>query len=173
MRRIILSAMAVGMASIAAPSIAAEPGAYAKVEAGRASISSDYADDSNDIALGAALGYQYTPNLGFEVYTRSLSLNPFRGAFAKAGYYPERHYGIAVLGTAHLDDHFRLYGRAGIGRTTMEPNRSSMDSHDETDPVVGVGLGYAFNRHWSINLEATYLTKTEVNLVTVGVRWQF
>jgi opacity protein-like surface antigen len=171
--RLFISAAALSLAAAAFPAMAAEPGVYAKIDAGRASISSQYADDSNDVALGAGLGYQYTPNFGFEVYTRSLSLNPFRGAVAPAGYYPERHYGIAVLGTAHLDDHFRLFGRAGIGRTSMEANRSNMSSRDETDPVVGVGIGYAFNRSWSINLEASYLTKTEVKLVTLGARWQF
>lgn len=171
--RILLSAMAISLAAAATPASAFEPGAYASIDGGRASISSQYADDSNDISLGASLGYQYTPNLGFEFYTRSLSLNPFRGAFAPAGYYPERHYGIALLGTAHLNDHFRLYGRAGIGRTTMESNRSSLGSRDETDPVVGVGIGYAFNQHWSLNLEASYLTKTEVNVVSLGARWKF
>lgn len=171
--RVFPGAAALSLALAASSASAFEPGVYASIDAGRASISSDYADDSKDIALGASLGYQYTPNFGFEVYTRGLSLNPFRGALAPAGYYPDRHYGVALLGTAQLDNHFRLYGRAGIGRTTMEPNRSNLSSHDETDPVVGVGIGYAFNRSWSINLEATYLTKTEVNLVTLGARWQF
>lgn len=171
--RNLLGAMAISLVAAAAPASAFEPGAYASINAGRASISSQYADDSSDISLGASLGYQYTSNLGFEFYTRSLSFNPFRGVFQPAGYYPDRHYGIAVLGTAHLDDHFHLYGRAGIGRTTMESNRSSIGSRDETDPVVGVGIGYAFNKNWSLNLEATYLTKTEVNVVSLGARWKF
>lgn len=169
--RFFISAMALGLAAVSAHAF--EPGAYAAIDGGRASISSKYADDSNDIALGASLGYQYTPNLGVEFYTRSLSLNPFRGAFAPAGYYPERHYGIAVLGTANLDEHFRLFGRAGIGRTTMESNREALGSRDETDPVVGVGIGYAFNQRWAINLEATYFTKTDVNVVALGARWKF
>jgi opacity protein-like surface antigen len=150
-----------------------QPGVYLSTDIGRASISSKYVDDSGDATLSAAIGYQYTPALGFEVYTRGLSLNPFRGAFAEAGYYPDSHYGIAVLGTAHLDQHFSLYGRAGIGRTSMRANRSSLGGRDETDPIIGVGAGYNFNRNWSLNLEGSYLTKTEVTLLTFGVRYQF
>lgn len=172
--RLMISALALGLLAI--PSAFAQsfqPGLYLSADIGRASISSKYADNSSDASLSAAVGYQYTPNLGFEVYTRGLSLDPFRGAFAPAGYYPDTHYGIAALGTAHLDQNFRVYGRAGIGRTSMKANRTSLGDRDETDPILGIGVGYAFNRNWSLNLEGSYLTKTEVSLVTVGVRYQF
>lgn len=163
--------------SVAATSAFAEPGfqpgLYAAVDIGRASISSKYADNSGEVTAGGALGYQYTPNFGVEVYSRGLSLNPFQGAFAEAGYYPDTHYGIAVLGTTHLDDHFRLFGRAGIGRTTMRANRSAMEDRNQTDAVFGAGVGYAFNRSWSLNLEGSYFTKSEVSLLTLGARYQF
>ncbi|MYM26677.1 outer membrane beta-barrel protein [Duganella sp. FT135W] len=172
--RLMISAVALGLLA-AAPSFAQsfEPGVYLSTDIGRASISSKYADNSGDATLSAAIGYQYTPNFGFEVYTRGLSLDPFRGSFAPAGYYPDTHYGIAALGTANLDQHFRIYGRLGIGRTTMKGNRPSLSDHDDTDPIVGLGVGYAFNRHWSLNLEGSYLTKSEVSLLTFGVRYQF
>jgi len=172
--RLVISALALGLLA-ASPSFAQsfQPGLYLSADIGRASISSKYADNSGDATLSAAVGYQYTPNFGFEVYTRGLSLDPFRGAFAPAGYYPDSHYGIAALATANLDQNFRLYGRAGIGRTSMKGNRSSLSDRDETDPIFGVGVGYAFNRNWSLNLEGSYLTKTEVSLVTFGVRYQF
>lgn len=169
-----LSALALSL--IAASAVAEpgfQPGVYLAADLGRASISSSYADNSGDLTLGGALGYQYTPNFGFEVYTRSLSLNPFQGAFSEAGYYPDSHYGIAALGTAQLDNHFRLFGRAGIGRTTMHGNRNSLSDRDQTDALLGAGIGYAFNRHFSLNLEGSYLTKSEVTLVTLGVRYQF
>jgi len=173
MRRMI-SALVLGLLATS-PAFAQsfEPGLYLSADAGRASISSKYADNSGDATLSAAVGYQYTPNFGFEVYTRGLSLTPLRGAFAPAGYYPDTHYGIAALGTARLDRNFRLYGRVGIGRTSMKGNRNSLPDRDETDPIFGVGVGYAFNRNWSLNLEANYLTKSDVSLVTVGVRYQF
>lgn len=172
--RLAISALALGLLT-APPSFAQsfEPSVYLSADIGRASISSKYADNSGDATLSAAVGYQYTPNFGFEVYTRGLSLDPFRGAFAPAGYYPDTHYGVAALGTAHLDQNFHLYGRVGIGRTSMKGNRDSLSDRDETDPIIGVGAGYAFNRNWSLNLEGSYLTKTEVSLVTIGVRYQF
>jgi opacity protein-like surface antigen len=150
-----------------------QPGVYLGADVGRASISSKYADDRGDISLSAAIGYQYTPNFGIEAYTRGLSLDPFRGFLNEPGYYPDTHYGIAALGTTQLNEHFRLYGRAGIGRTGMKGNRTSLADKDETDPIFGIGASYAFNRSWSVNLEGSYLTKTEVKLLTFGVRYQF
>ena len=64
--------------AVAGPSVAApfEPGVYLGATTGRASVSSKYADNSSDISLGGLIGYQYTPNFGFDVYTRGLSFNP-------------------------------------------------------------------------------------------------
>lgn len=172
MRLFIIAAAAL---AIAGPSFAApfEPGAYVAVSAARASVSSQYADDSSDISLGGAIGYQYTPNFGFDVYTRSLSFDPFRGMFAGSGYYPEHTYGIAVQGTVPLNERFSLFGRAGIGRTSMQGTRNDLADRDETDPMVGVGVSYALNRQWSLNADATYLTKTEVSLFSFGARFNF
>lgn len=166
-----LALLATSAFSCAAPTF--EPGVYFAANAGRASVSSQYADSSNDVTLGAAIGYQYSRNLGFEVYSRSLSFNPFRGFLSEAGYYPDNHYGVALLGTIPLDDHFSLFGRAGLGRTEMKATRSTLPDRDETDPIVGVGVSYAFNRHWSLNLEGSYLTKSEVSLISFGARFQF
>ncbi|SHN44989.1 outer membrane insertion C-terminal signal [Duganella sacchari] len=174
--RFVLSAVACGLLAATAPSFAQssfEPGVYVSADVGRASVSSKYADNDSDATLSAAVGYQYTPALGFEVYTRGLSLTPLRGAFVEPGYYPDRHYGISLIGTANLDNNFRLFGRAGVGRTTMKGNRTSLSDHDDTDPIFGVGAGYSFNRNWSVNVEGSYLTKSEVKLLTVGVRYQF
>ena len=99
MRNTIFGAAALALLAASAPSFAGtgfEPGLYVGVDGARASVSNKYADSSNDISLGAATGYQFTPNFGFEVYTRTLSFNPFRGFLSEAGYYPDRHYGIAA-----------------------------------------------------------------------------
>lgn len=172
MRLFLIAAAAL---AIAGPSVAApfEPGAYVAVNAGSASASSKYAESSDDVSIGGALGYQYTPNWGFDIHTRSLSLNPARAIFAPAGYYPDRFYGIAVQGTVPLDQNFSLFGRAGVARTTLQPTRNTMQDRDQTDATVGIGVSYAFTRQWSINLEGTYLTKSEVSLLSFGGRFQF
>lgn len=172
MRFFIIAAAAL---AVAGPAIAApfEPGVYVGATAGRASVASKYADNSSDISLGGSIGYQYTPNFGFDVYTRSLSFDPFRGLFTEAGYYPERTYGIAVQGTVPLSERFSLYGRAGVGRTSMHATRSDLPDRDETDPMVGVGVSYAFNRHWSIGADFSYLSKTEVSLYSFSARFNF
>lgn len=147
-----------------------EPGLYVAVNAGRASVSSDYVDDSNDITLGAATGYQFNRNFVVEIYTRSLSFNPVKRVLA--GYYPERHTGIALMASAPLDDKISGYARLGIGSTAMTATRASLEVA-ETDPAIGIGGSYAFVRNWSLDIEATRLTKSEVNLLTVGLRYKF
>jgi opacity protein-like surface antigen len=172
MRGLILILAAVAVT----PSMAAEfePGVYLAADTARASTSSKYAaDDDNDLSFGGKIGYQYTRNFGFDVYTRTLSMNPLRGLASEAGYYPDRNYGIAVQGTAPLNERFSVFGRAGIGRTKLQPNRTSLKDKEETDGMVGVGLSFNFSRQWSINLEGSYLTKTEVKLISFGGRFQF
>jgi opacity protein-like surface antigen len=171
MRGLILSLAAL----VAAPSLAAsfEPGVYINIDTARASVSSKYVESNSDISIGGRIGYQYTPNFGFDVYARSLSLNPLREIYTEAGYYPDRHYGIAVQGTAPLNERFSLYGRAGIGRTTLHATRASMDDKDETDGMAGLGVSYHFSPRWSLNVEGSYLTRSEVKLISIGGRFQF
>ena len=176
MRYTIISAAALALLSAAAPSFAApgfEPGVYAEVTGGRTSVTSKYAANGDDVSLGAALGYQYTPNFGFEVYTRSLSFIPLAAMLSSPGYYPDQHYGIAAIGSLPLNESFSLFGRAGLGRTTMKPNRSGMSDRTDTDAVVGLGVRYAFNRNFSLSLEGTYLNKSEVSIYSFGARYQF
>jgi opacity protein-like surface antigen len=161
---------------LAAPAFASEPfapGAYVGVNLSSVDISSKYVESGHDISGGLAIGYQATPNFGVEIFTRSLSVNPFKGFLAAPGYYPDDHYGVAVLGSAPINEQFSIYGRAGIGRTKMQSTRTSLASYHETDPSIGIGASYAFNRQWSVNLEASRLTKTDVNFISAGVRFQF
>lgn len=164
--------LAIGLFALAVPAFA-QTGVYADLSAGRTSVSSKYVDDSNDVSFGGALGYQLNSNVGFEVYTRSLSLNPFRGVLTEAGYYPDQHYGVAILGTAPLGNQFSAYGRLGVGRTTLKSNRNNIGDKHETDPAIGIGVRYDFNKTVSAELEATRLTKSDATLVTAGVRFQF
>ncbi|MYN03229.1 outer membrane beta-barrel protein [Pseudoduganella sp. DS3] len=163
--------IACGLLAVAAPAFAQS--VYLSTDVGRASVSSKYADSGNDATVSFAVGYQYKPHLAFELYTRGLSLDPFRGAFADAGYYPDSHYGVAAVASTGLADSLSLFGRAGLGRTTMKSNRANLGDKHETEPVLGAGVSYALGRNWSLNLEASYLTKSEASLLTVGARVQF
>lgn len=174
--QVIRTLAACTLLAAALPAFAQSPaarGVYLSADVGRASVSSKYADDNSDGALSLALGYQYSPNLAVELYTRGLSLNPFRGAFGEAGYYPDSHYGVAAIAATNVTDSMRLFGRAGVGRTSMKGNRTALADKHETDPILGAGVSYALSRNWSLNLEASYLTKSEVSLFTVGARVQF
>lgn len=168
--------LAAAALSAAAPAFAApafQPGPYIGVDAARASVSSRYVDDSNDISLGLTAGYQATPNLAIEANAHSLSFNPFRDLLAPAGYYPDQHYGVAVVGSAPLNDDVSIFVKGGIGSTRMHSTRNSIPDRNETDPVIGLGVRYGFSNNWALNLEASRLTKTDVTLISVGVRYQF
>lgn len=168
--------IAVCLLALSAPAFAQSPataGPYIDLNGGRTSVSSKYADDSSDLSFGAGIGYQFSRTLGVEVYTRSLSMNPFRGLLTEAGYYPDRTAGVSIVGAAPMNDHFSFTGRLGAGRTTLKSNRSNMSDQHQTDPAIGVGIRYDFNRTVSAELEAIRLTKSEATLVAAGVRFQF
>lgn len=171
MRLIAIALLALAAPAYAQPAFSAGP--YVDLNGGRTSVSSKYADDSNDLTFGAGIGYQFTRNLGVEVYSRSLSMNPFRGFLSEAGYYPDQHYGLALMAAAPMSDHFSVFGRFGVGRTTLKPNRNNMEDRHQTDPALGIGVRYDFNRTVSAELEATRLTKSDATLISAGVRFQF
>jgi outer membrane protein W len=165
------AALCAAVPAFAAPAF--QPGPYVGVDAARATVSSRYVDDSSDISFGLTAGYQATPNLAVEAVVRSLSFNPFRDLLAPAGYYPDQHYGIAVVGSAPLSDDVSIYAKGGVGRTSMHATRNNLPDRNETDPIIGIGVRYGFSSNWALNLEASRLTKTDVNLISVGVRYQF
>lgn len=166
----------IALLALAAPAFAQssfEPGVYADILAGRTESSSKYVDDSHDVSFGAGLGYQFSRNLAVEGYVRSLSLNPFRGLLTEPGYYPDSHYGVALVATAPVADQFSIYGRLGVGRTTMKSNRNNLGDKHDTDPMLGAGLRYDFSRNWGVELEALHLTKSSATVVSLGARFQF
>jgi len=177
MRPIILNAAAfMTLLSATMPVFAGpgfEPGVYAEVIGGRTSVTSKYAANGNDLSLGAGLGYQYTPNFGFEVYTRSLSFIPIVALVSPAGYYPDQHSGIAAIATVSLNENFSLSGRAGADRTSMVGNRPNLSDRTDTDAVLGLGVHYAFTRNFSMSLEGTHLSKSEVSIYSIGARYKF
>lgn len=168
-----LAAVALCAAVPAFAGSAFQPGAYAGVDAARASVSSRYVDDSNDISLGLTVGYQATPNIAVEATARSLSFNPFRDLLAPAGYYPDQHYGVAMVGLAPMSDAVSVYAKAGVGRTRMHATSNKLSDRNETDPIIGIGVRYGFSNNWALNMEASRLTKTDVTLISAGVRYQF
>ncbi|NRR34045.1 porin family protein [Oxalobacteraceae bacterium] len=169
------SALAIMLAAssqvFAAPAF--EPGVYVGADIGRASISSKYADDSKDVSLGFNVGYQATQNFGVELYTRSLNFRMFNGVFGDSSYYPDQHYGVAVLGAIPINERFSAYGRLGVGRTKMHSSVVAKKDYNETDPNIGAGVRFAFSQRWSMDVEFSRLTKSEVNILSTGFRFQF
>lgn len=55
----------------------------------------------------------------------------------------------------------------------MQGTRSSLEDKNEADGSAGLGLSYAFNRHWAAQLETLYLSQSKVTLISAGVRLSF
>jgi opacity protein-like surface antigen len=175
MKKIMSSALVALAASASMPVFALETGAgvYAGMQVGRASPPDDRIV-RDDVSIGLRAGYQINNYMGVELFRNSLS-------FIEIGYalnrnepaHPEEHTGIAVTGAYPLNERFKLTGRAGVGRTRMHAAARGKDNYNETDPSVGAGLRFDFNRHWSINAEAMRLTKTKVTVISTGFRFLF
>lgn len=167
--------LAIGLALLSISAVHAQDtrGIYVGAGIGGSSVSSHKVDSDNDPSLNVNLGYRFNQNFSTELFARSMSFRMFDGLIGDDSYYPDTHVGIAVLGTVPLNNAFSLYGRLGVGRTVMKSSRVSNKDRDETDPSVGLGVRYAFSPAWSVNLEATRFTKTEVNTYLFGVQYNF
>ncbi len=151
---------------------AAEPAAasvYLGLDFGRSSV-----PPSGDPTLGFALGYSFSRSISIEAFTRILSFRPFGGLFGvDTSYYPDRHYGVAAVGTVPLSGGVGLFGRLGAGRTTMHADANSKADYYVTDPSLGAGLAYDFASRWSVKLSSTRFTKSKVTTKQLGLEFRF
>ena len=91
--------------------------------------------------------------------------------------------GLGVAGTARTQvSDFTFKARLGAaymhGRTSYDAGGS--DSKNSLAPVVGVGVGYALNKQWSLNADLDHVRnkfnsqeKASTDLVTVGASYRF
>ncbi len=154
-----------------------EAGVYIGLGAGKSTLSSKYVEDSSDPAFSVNAGYKFNSTLAVEIFARSMSFRLGQNLPAiLAGddsYYPDNHYGTALIASVPLAKDVNLYGRAGIGRTKMESSFAAKPSYNKTEASYGVGARYAFSPLFSMNLEATRFAKSEVNTFLLGVEWTF
>ena len=169
----LMAALCLSLLSICAAQAQTERGVYIGAGIGGSSVSSHKVDSDNDPSLNVNLGYRFNPSFSTEIFARSMSFRMFDGLIGDDSYYPDTHVGIAVLGNLPLNNAFSLYGRLGVGRTEMKSGRISNKDRSETDPSVGLGVRYAFGPAFSVNLEATRFTKSEVNTYLLGVQYNF
>lgn len=150
-----------GVAGASAPLVAQE-GAYARVQLGQAQL--DFVDDE-DVAVGATLGYRFTPNFGAEIGYQDLGSGRFGGATI-GGAIPEidsRSFTVGLDARYPLeaeDRGFFLGGRFGVhwykndGVANVTGLAVGFDTSDN-DLYFGAGVGYAFNDRFDVALNWT------------------
>jgi len=85
-------------------------------------------------------GYQFNPTWGIELgYT---DLGQYRGGDIVS-------YTLAGTGTMPLNERWSLLGKLGAAANRPDAPGTS----DRTDVLVGVGVGYSFNRNLGLRLE--------------------
>lgn len=152
-----------------------QPGIYVGGSLGTAKGKSRVYREKYDSSFGFNLGYRFSSQLSTEVFARSLNFALLAGFLEKDGYiYPDDHVGVALRFSAPLGDAFSLYGRLGVGRTSMAATHVNMSSKAVTEATLGGGLGYDFkNSSWGLRLEYLRFMKSDVNAFGLGAEYRF
>ena len=173
-----MAMMAAGMAlasGLSTSASAAEPGVYAGLSVGKADGSGPAYQAGADPSLGVAMGYRLNEQLAVEGFARSLSFIRFPEIFGSPDAYqvPDRHVGLALEGTVPLSEAWGLYGRLGVGRTTMTGSTTGRRLDTVTDATLGGGLRYGLGSGWAFKLGAERYGKSKVNAYYLAVQYQF
>ncbi len=119
---------------------------------------------SNDNGYKLYGGYQLTPNWGLEVgyddlgnrYSADATVN---GAAGTVSGRIDNWY-VAGTGTLPLGSGFSLLGKLGVVRNSVHFGSlcngglcTPSGSDNRTQPLIGVGAQYDFNRNWAARLE--------------------
>lgn len=159
----------------AASARAAEPGVYVGLSVGKADGSGPAYQAGADPSLGVAVGYRLNEQLAVEGFARSLSFIRFPEIFGSPDAYrvPDRHVGLALEGTVPLSEAWGLYGRLGVGRTTMMGSTTGRRLDTVTDATLGGGLRYGLGSGWAFKLGAERYGKSKVNAYYLALQYQF
>ena len=156
---------------------AAEPEAfngYVGLGAGRSSVKSKvFVEEKGDPIVGWTLGYMVNPNLSVEVVARLLSFRLLDGLFGDTNFYPAKHEGVAVLGSVPMSSAINVYGRLGIGQTTLEAATQPQTDDHVLDPSAGVGVVFGTTSRVGVKLEATRFTRSKVTTTLLGLEVRF
>jgi opacity protein-like surface antigen len=149
-------------------------GFYLSANLGSAKGKSKVYDGKSDPSFGFSAGYQFSPNLSAELFARSLNFDFMVGFLDPKGFvYPEDHVGAALRLSAPLSESVQLYGRLGVGRTSMKATLVNMRHDSVSETSLGAGLGYDFNPSWGLQLEYNRFLKNDINVLSLGLQFRF
>jgi len=157
------------------PGWAAEPkpeAFYVGLSLGSARQAARAPNDTNDLLMGWAVGYNVNRTLAFELFGHAYLFGSWGGLFGRVSGRPEAaefaddHGGIAAIGALPLGDAWRLRGRVGIGRTKVgifaAQSGDFTGTAHRTEASLGVGLACDPSPNWTLSLDTARLAKTKV-----------
>lgn len=160
-KRVALNGLALfGMFAGASALADVQPGFYAGVGVGKASVELDGTDfDADDTAFKAFGGYRFNPNFAIEL------------AFIDGGK-PDERFGtssvevdveglnLSAVGRLPLNEVFSVFGKLGLAsydaKWKVRGGNTVVATASESDEDLSYGLGTAFNLGAAVELRAEY-----------------
>ncbi|KQQ91893.1 porin family protein [Massilia sp. Leaf139] len=150
---------------------AAEPNSfYAGVDLGRTKI-----DDisGRGTSAGVFVGYNVLSNIAIEAGYRRLASLEYTAVPGINGDIDLNQVSLSAVGTLPLSNGFSLLGRLGYSRVEAEDKvLGRRVKTSDSNGIVGVGVGYAFNPAISARLEFQKPSSDSQN-VSIGLAYQF
>lgn len=158
------------LAAVSVPALAQDAQWYATLQGGKSKYDLDgLPGDNKDRAALIGLGYKFSPQLAVEGGFADFGKINFSGVTGEA-----RSVYVAAMLSAPVSDAFSVYGRLGVASTDRRVGVSYYSVKDrKTEGLYGAGLSYAFTKNVAGTLEYMKLSDSDVDAVTLGVKFSF
>lgn len=134
--------------SIAAPAMAAVPGAYVALDLQNWSATNTAPYGNPGMGLRVGAGYRFHPNVGVEVdYAQSGNSSSVGGASYKIS-----STQLAVVGTYPVSPEVDVFARLGMSANKASTSGYSMAGSSKTDILYGLGGQYNINTNVGVRL---------------------
>jgi OmpA-OmpF porin, OOP family len=172
--------MAVSSASMAQAQ-SAEKGFYAGASFGQSeadgSCPTGFSCDFKDTDWKIFGGYRFMRHLAVEgFYADHGEITVKSGAVTATA--QSSTFGVAAVGILPLGGNFELFGKLGVGSTSVDatasaPGVSAGASDSGSDVLYGVGALYNFTRNLGVRAEYERYNDSEINVLSIGVQYRF
>jgi OOP family OmpA-OmpF porin len=147
--------------------------------------------DTSDTGFKIYGGYQFAPNWAVEVQYASLGKYSYTKGTA-SGQIKTDGFSVAAVGSYPVTSDIKVFGKLGLAAQKFKLTAKDTATGDsgwakanETTPLIGAGVDYAFSKQLSLRAEYEYFgvptlarsgnqkVKLRTDLFSVGLRYQF
>jgi OOP family OmpA-OmpF porin len=172
--------MAVSAASMAQAK-SAETGFYAGATFGQSeadgSCPAGFSCDFKDTDWKIFGGYRINRNFAAEVFYADHGEISIRAGGASATA-ESSTFGVAALGILPLGNQFEVFGKIGIGNTSVDASAtaggfSASAGDSGSDILFGVGAVFNFTRNLGVRAEYERYNDSEIDVLSIGLQYRF